>query len=373
MKVRTSIIVALLFVSAVVSFAAAADMKAKDEVGKASEQFYAALNSMLNGNAVPLADIWSHSATVTTMHPIGGREVGWEQVKGSWEQVAKMASDGKAELKDQLIQVFGDVAYEIGIEHAQFKLAGQQVKSDHRVTNIYHRESGAWKVVHHHADISPAMVDVLNRQRTKTAYGIVHYFTGGTKEQYDASIAAVHPAGGGLPEGQIFHAAGASAGGWTIVAVHESKGSWEKFRDSILMPRMQQGIKGGFAATPTETAFEVYNLQSAQPGKRTKMAYGIVHYFPGGTKEQYEASITAVHPTGGGLPEGQIFHAAGASAGGWTIVAVHESKESWEKFRDSILMPRMKQGIQGGFTTPPQETAFEVYNMQSSTPVSGKK
>lgn len=94
------------------------------------------------------------------------------------------------------------------------------------------------------------------------------------------------------------------------------------------------------------------------------MAYGIVHYFPGGTKEQYEASIAAVHPGRDKLPKGQIFHAAGPSAGGWTIVAVHESKTSWEEFRDGILMPRMKQGIKGGFTTPPQETAFEVHNLK---------
>jgi len=26
------------------------------------------------------------------------------------------------------------------------------------------------------------------------------------------------------------------------------------------------------------------------------MAYGIVHYFPGGNQAQYEASIAAVHP-----------------------------------------------------------------------------
>ena len=94
------------------------------------------------------------------------------------------------------------------------------------------------------------------------------------------------------------------------------------------------------------------------------MAYGIIHHFPGGTKEQYEASIAAVHPGKDRLPEGQIFHAAGASAGGWTIVAIHNSKESWERFRDSILMPRMQQGIQGGFNTPPQETAFEVDSLQ---------
>src|SRR2546430_8545448 len=90
------------------------------------------------------------------------------------------------------------------------------------------------------------------------------------------------------------------------------------------------------------------------------MAFGILHHFPGGTKEQYEASIAAVHPSDGSLPDGQIFHAAGPSAGGWTIMAVHDSQESWERFRGDILMPRMQQGIPGGFTTPPPETTLDV-------------
>ena len=40
------------------------------------------------------------------------------------------------------------------------------------------------------------------------------------------------------------------------------------------------------------------------------------------------------------------------------------SKESWERFRDEVLMPRLQQGVQGGFAVPPQEQAFEVYNQQ---------
>lgn len=94
------------------------------------------------------------------------------------------------------------------------------------------------------------------------------------------------------------------------------------------------------------------------------MAYGIVHFFPGGTKEQYEASIGAVHPSRSSLPKGQIFHAAGPSAGGWTVVVLHESKENWEEFRDEVLMPKLQQGVPGGFTTLPEEQAFEVYNKQ---------
>lgn len=92
------------------------------------------------------------------------------------------------------------------------------------------------------------------------------------------------------------------------------------------------------------------------------MAYGVVHQFPAGTKEQYEASIAAAHPSDGGLPEGQIFHAAGPSADGWTVVAIHDSRESWERFRDGVLMPLMTQGIDGGFTAPPQEATFSVHN-----------
>ena len=95
------------------------------------------------------------------------------------------------------------------------------------------------------------------------------------------------------------------------------------------------------------------------------MAYGVVHQFPGGTKEQYEASIAAVHPSDGSLPEGQIFHVAGPSTDGWTIVAVHDSQESWERFRNNILMPRMQQGIDGGFAVPPSETTFPVHNQES--------
>ena len=93
------------------------------------------------------------------------------------------------------------------------------------------------------------------------------------------------------------------------------------------------------------------------------MAYAVVHFFPGGTREQYDASIAAVHPAKG-LPAGQIFHVAGGSEGGWTITAVHDSKATWEAFRDGILMPRMQAGIQGGFTSTPQETVFEVHHLE---------
>ena len=96
------------------------------------------------------------------------------------------------------------------------------------------------------------------------------------------------------------------------------------------------------------------------------MAYGVVHQFAGGTEEQYRASIAAVHPSDGSLPAGQVSHLAGASDDGWVIVAIHDSRQSWERFRDEILNPRMQAGIEGGFAAPPQETTFEVRSQASA-------
>lgn len=98
------------------------------------------------------------------------------------------------------------------------------------------------------------------------------------------------------------------------------------------------------------------------------MAYAIRHFFPGGTQEQYDASIGAVHggPGADNLPAGQILHAAGATDGGWTIVAIHDSQASWERFRDDVLKPKLGAGIEGGFDGPPDEKAFELYSFWSS-------
>lgn len=144
-------------------------MSTADEVRRASEQFYAGLNRMANGERGALADSWSHSATVTTMHPIGGREVGWDAVRDSFDQVAAIASDGSIRLTDQRIQVAGDMAYEVGVEQGAFTMAGHDVSLEHRVTNVYRREDGGWKLVHHHTDTSPAMLEVLGRLQASPA------------------------------------------------------------------------------------------------------------------------------------------------------------------------------------------------------------
>jgi ketosteroid isomerase-like protein len=138
-------------------------MSVENEVHKASDQFYAALNRLFNGNADSMEDIWSHNSSVTALHAIGGRLVGWDNVRESYQDVAQIAEEGHVKLDDQIIQVIGDLAYEVGVEHGQAIFSGYQVTLDYRVTNIYRNEEGSWRIVHRHADISPAMLDFLSQ------------------------------------------------------------------------------------------------------------------------------------------------------------------------------------------------------------------
>jgi len=91
------------------------------------------------------------------------------------------------------------------------------------------------------------------------------------------------------------------------------------------------------------------------------MAYLITHFYEGGTAEQYQVVIGAAHP-GGALPPGQVYHAAGPTAGGWLIAAVWDSKDSFDQFVTGTLMPSL-QKVTGGFAGPPQERTAEIANL----------
>ncbi len=141
-------------------------MTATNDVREASNRFYTALTRMAGGDAASMADVWAHDGAVSTMHPIGGREVGWEQVKEPWSQVAEISAGGEIRIEQQIIELLGDAAWEIGVEVGHLVLAGEKVCLEQRVTNIYRREGGTWKITHHHSDLSPAMLDVIGRLQT---------------------------------------------------------------------------------------------------------------------------------------------------------------------------------------------------------------
>lgn len=138
-------------------------MSAETEVREASAKFYDALSRMANGESGTMTDLWMHGSNATTMHPIGGREEGWDDVSASFDGVASAAQGGHVRLDAQLVVVAGDVAWEAGVERGHITLGEERVDIDGRVTNVYRRDGDGWKLVHHHADPSPAMIEAVRK------------------------------------------------------------------------------------------------------------------------------------------------------------------------------------------------------------------
>ena len=93
------------------------------------------------------------------------------------------------------------------------------------------------------------------------------------------------------------------------------------------------------------------------------MAFLLTHFWPGGTEEQYRATIAAVHPPDG-LPDGQVHHAAGETDGGYLISVVWDSKESSDQFVNDVLLPSLP--VEGGFEGGPDERTAEISNLETA-------
>jgi len=93
------------------------------------------------------------------------------------------------------------------------------------------------------------------------------------------------------------------------------------------------------------------------------MAYLLTHFWPGGTEDQYRATLGAVHPADG-LPDGQLSHAAGPTDGGYLIAVLWDSKESSDRFLSETLIPSLP--VEGGFEGQPEERGAEVANLETS-------
>src|SRR5437868_3544108 len=87
------------------------------EVRRASDLFYEALNRLLQGDSAPMLTVWAHGPDVTSMHPFGGREVGWEQVRGVWDMWSALTK-GTVTVSEVIIRIHGDIAYTMGLEKA---------------------------------------------------------------------------------------------------------------------------------------------------------------------------------------------------------------------------------------------------------------
>ncbi len=103
----------------------------------------------------PQKRLFSRSDDATLANPLGPPARGWSQIVETLERAASQLREGEA-VRFEGISHYGtaDLAYMLEIERVRVKVGGSNefAPVSLRVTTIFRREDGEWKIVHRHAD-----------------------------------------------------------------------------------------------------------------------------------------------------------------------------------------------------------------------------
>ncbi len=132
--------------------------------------YFAAEKALRNGDAEPRKAMWSHEDPVTVFGAAVAKP-GWAEIEPMFDWLASGFTDGRQSEHDIVAAgASGDLAYIVAFEHTTASVAGAPAEPyTLRVTTIFRRERGAWKVVHRHGDPldDPAARLIVKRQRAR--------------------------------------------------------------------------------------------------------------------------------------------------------------------------------------------------------------
>ena len=110
----------------------------EEEVLSANEAFYRAFNQK---DPDAMEAVWATSASVTCTHPGWNTLVGRDRVMESWRGILANPNQPRIASGGETVTFFSEIAVVLCRE----LVAGSPLAA----TNIYLRENGAWKLVHH--------------------------------------------------------------------------------------------------------------------------------------------------------------------------------------------------------------------------------
>ena len=131
-------------------------MAASDELSEIMDKAVDALaNGLVAGNPEPFKALWSHDADVTVLGGFGGYALGWDEVSKNTDFAASRFHGARSfGIKQLAHSASGDLGYAVWIEHGEVRVEGRDdyVPVVIRVTHVFRRQDGAWKIIHRHGD-----------------------------------------------------------------------------------------------------------------------------------------------------------------------------------------------------------------------------
>jgi ketosteroid isomerase-like protein len=125
------------------------------DLTKFIEQDHLALDAFVKGDPEPLKNLYSRRDDVIIANPFGPPAKGWEKAAETMDRAATNFRDGEASGFERVTEyATADLGYILEIERFRSKIGGgdKLVPFALRVTTIFRREEGAWRIILRHAD-----------------------------------------------------------------------------------------------------------------------------------------------------------------------------------------------------------------------------
>jgi ketosteroid isomerase-like protein len=119
------------------------------------EQYHQSIDAIVRGDPEPQMRLWSRGDDVTLANPLGPPVRGWDRVKEHLERAAASAREGEPLSYERIAEyATAELGYNVELERtrAKFDGADEMTPISLRVTTIFRREDGEWRIVHRHAD-----------------------------------------------------------------------------------------------------------------------------------------------------------------------------------------------------------------------------
>lgn len=127
-----------------------------------------AASAYVNGNSAPVGQLVTQHDPASFFGPIGGHVEGAKSVWATHEHGADQThAGGEKKLEILRMGASDGIAYWVGLQHASVHM-GKNPKPTPmslRVTEVFRREDGEWKLIHRHADMLAADAAVENKPK----------------------------------------------------------------------------------------------------------------------------------------------------------------------------------------------------------------
>ena len=119
------------------------------------DEYHRAGLEITNGNPEVYKDLYSRADDATLANPFGPPARGWSEVSATLDRAAMNYRDGEVVgFENVSTVVTSDLAYTVEVESYRARVGGgaDMTAVAVRVTTVFRREDGPWKLLHRHAD-----------------------------------------------------------------------------------------------------------------------------------------------------------------------------------------------------------------------------